>query len=227
MSSGFFKSFTPLFKKLKLNKYLIEVILLIIASVITITALNIYVKNNKENTNQEIIINNQSEQTLSGKIFVDVSGAVKKPNIYQVGFGARIKEVIDVAGGLSDDADVLFFNRNFNLARVVSDQEKIYVPSISEINNGIFIQNQLLIDYKTPINNQSLNTDNQSPSTNNQSLININDSTVEELDQLPGVGQVTTNKIIDNRPYSTLEELLIKKIVNKGVFEKIRSLITL
>ena len=227
MSSGFFKSFTPLFKKLKLNKYLIEVILLIIASVITITALNIYVKNNKENTNQEIIINNQSEQTLSGKIFVDVSGAVKKPNIYQVGFGARIKEVIDVAGGLSDDADVLFFNRNFNLARVVSDQEKIYVPSISEINNGIFIQNQLLIDYKTPINNQSLNTDNQSPSTNNQSLININDSTVEELDQLPGVGQVTTNKIINNRPYSTLEELLIKKIVNKGVFEKIKSLITL
>ena len=224
---GFFKSFTPIFKKLKLNKYLIEVILLIIASVITITALNIYVKNNKENTNQEIIINNQSEQTLSGKIFVDVSGAVKKPNIYQVGFGARIKEVIDVAGGLSDNADVLFFNRNFNLARVVSDQEKIYVPSISEINNGIFIQNQLLIDYKTPINNQSLNTDNQSPSTNNQSLININDSTVEELDQLPGVGQVTTNKIINNRSYSTLEELLIKKIVNKGVFEKIRSLITL
>ena len=225
--NNFIKSFSPLLKRLKLKKYFLEIVLLTISIIITVTALTIYIKNGRENTDQTIILNDQPEKVLSEKILVDVSGAVKKPNIYQVDFGARIKEVIDMAGGLSDDADVLFFNRNFNLARVVSDQEKIYVPSISEINNGIFIQNQLLIDYKTPINNQSLNTDNQSPSTNNQSLININDATVEELDQLPGVGQVTANKIINSRPYTTLEELLIKKIVNKGVFEKIKSLITL
>jgi len=225
--NNFIKSFSPLLKRLKLKKYFLEIVLLTISIIITVTALTIYIKNGRENTDQTIILNDQPEKVLSEKILVDVSGAVKKPNIYQVDFGARIKEVIDMAGGLSGDADVLFFNRNFNLARVVSDQEKIYVPSISEINNGIFIQNQLLIDYKTPINNQSLNTDNQSPSTNNQSLININDATVEELDQLPGVGQVTANKIINSRPYTTLEELLIKKIVNKGVFEKIKSLITL
>ena len=198
--NNFIKSFSPLLKRLKLKKYFLEIVLLTISIIITVTALTIYIKNGRENTDQTIILNDQPEKVLSEKILVDVSGAVKKPNIYQVDFGARIKEVIDMAGGLSGDADVLFFNRNFNLARVVSDQEKIYVPSISEINNGIFIQNQLLIDYKTPINNQSLNTDNQSPSTNNQSLININDATVEELDQLPGVGQVTANKIINSRP---------------------------
>ena len=148
-------------------------------------------------------------------------------NLYQVDYGARIKDVVDKAGGLSDDADVIFFNRNFNLARVVTDQEKIYVPSIAEINNGIFIQNQLMLDYTTPTNNQLLTTDNQSPGANNQSLININDVTIEELDQLPGIGQVTANKIIANRPYSKLEELLTKKVVNKGVFEKIKNLISL
>jgi competence protein ComEA len=58
-----------------------------------------------------------------------------------------------------------------------------------------------------------------------QSLISINDSTIEELDQLPGIGQITANKIISNRPYTTIEDLLTKKVVNKGVFEKIKNLI--
>ena len=224
---NFIKSFSPLFKRLKLKKYLLEIFLVTTALIITVAALVIYAKNNQK-VKEEIEINPPSlRQDFGGqgKIFVDVSGAVKKPNLYQVDFGARIKEIIDRAGGLSDDADVIFFNRNFNLARILSDQEKIYVPSISEINNGIFIQNQLLIDYKTPINNQSLNTDNQSPSTNNQSLININDATVEELDQLPGIGAVTAQKIIQNRPYKTTSELSTRKIINKGVWEKIKELI--
>ncbi|MEK7109608.1 MAG: SLBB domain-containing protein [Patescibacteria group bacterium] len=221
--SGFFKSFTPLLKKSR--KYLLEIILLTVALIITITAIFLYINNNEQAVG--VGLDRPSDEIVSSnKIFVDVSGAVKKPNLYQVDFGARIKEVIDKAGGLSEDADVIFFNRNFNLARILSDQEKIYVPSISEINNGIFIQNQLTLDYTTPTNNQLPINDDQSLITNNQSLININDATIEELDQLPGIGQVTANKIITGRPYLTLEELITKKIVNKSVFEKIKILIT-
>ena len=222
--NNFIKSFLPLLKRLKLKKYLLEIFLLTISVIITVTALTIYIKNSRENIDQTVISNGQSEKVLSEKIFVDVSGAVKKPNIYQVDFGARIKDVIDKAGGLSDDADVLFFNRNYNLARIVNDQEKIYIPSIMEIDNGIFTQNQRTLDYVLP-SEASAKEDYQQIEI--QSLINLNSAAAEELDQLPGVGQVTANKIIDNRPYSTLEELLIKKIVNKGVFEKIKSLITL
>ncbi|HEX7543075.1 MAG TPA: ComEA family DNA-binding protein [Patescibacteria group bacterium] len=225
--NGFIKSFAPLLKRLR--KYLLEIILLTVALVITITALVIYAKNSQENTDQEIAINNQPEQTLSGKIFVDVSGAVKKPNIYQIDFGARIKEIIDKAGGLSDDADVMFFNRNFNLARIVTDQEKIYIPSIMEISDGIFIQNQRTLDYTSPIISPSTgiasNAPTNVPTTDN--MINLNSATVEELDQLPGIGQVTANKIITNRPYSTIDELLTKKAVNKSVFEKIKNLISI
>jgi len=229
--TAFFKSFSPILKKinkLKIKKYYLEIALLSIAIIITIISLVIYTKNQSE----EKITSEVSKASLSPKlyqeyIYIDVSGAVKKPNLYQVNSGARIKDAIDKAGGLSENADVVYFNRNFNLARVVSDQEKIYVPSISEITNGIFIQNQLLIDYTTPTNNQSLNTYNQSPSTNNPSLININDATVEELDQLPGIGQVIASKIIANRPYSTINDLVTKKVVNKGVLEKIKNLISL
>jgi len=218
---AFFKSFSPLIKKLRLKKYLIEVILLTVALVVTIISLIIYVKNYQENTNRETLTNDQPEQIMSENIIVDVSGSVKKPNIYKIGFGARIKDIIDLAGGLSDEADVLFFRRNFNLARIVSDQEKIYIPSLSEINNGIFVQGQLAFDYNSPV----VQTKTYSTPSESQSLISVNYSTIEELDQLPGIGQVTANKIISNRPYITIEDLLTKKVVNKGVFEKIKNLI--
>jgi len=229
--TAFFKSFSPILKrlnKLKIKRYLLEVALLSVAIIITIISLIIYTKNNsEEKITPEVTKASSSPKSYQEYVYIDVSGAVKKPNLYQVNSGARIKDAIDKAGGLSENADVIYFNRNFNLARVVSDQEKIYVPSISEINNGIFIQNQLLIDYTTPTNNQLPIIDNQSPSTDNQSLININNATVEELDQLPGIGQVIAGKIIANRPYSTIDDLITKKVVNKGVFEKIKNLISL
>ncbi|MEK7633466.1 MAG: helix-hairpin-helix domain-containing protein [Patescibacteria group bacterium] len=230
MPSGFFKSFQPLLKRLKPKKYLLEIILLSVAIIITVTALVIYVKNG-QNAEEEIATspNSFTRRSFSEggpiKIFIDVSGAVKKPGLYQVIFGARIKEAIDKAGGLSDEADKNFFARNFNLARIVSDQEKIYVPSVWEVNNNIFMENSRTLDYVSPTTSTGI-ASNAPTDTNNQ-LININFATIEELDQLPGIGQITANKIIANRPYSTVDELLTKKVVNKGVFEKIKNLIFL
>lgn len=223
--NNFFKSFTPLLKKLKLRKYILEAILLTVALIITIMAIFLYINNNEQTVG--VGLDQPSNEVVSpNKIYVDVSGAVNKSSVYEVNFGARIKEVVDMAGGLSDDADVLFFKRNFNLARIVTDQEKIYVPSISEINNGIFVQNQRTLDYVSPVTGDVNIAPTTDTTTNNQ-LINLNSATIEELDQLPGIGQVTANKIINSRPYATLEELLTKKVVNKGVFEKIKKLISL
>ncbi|MDO9027935.1 MAG: ComEA family DNA-binding protein [Candidatus Roizmanbacteria bacterium] len=230
MSTGFFKSFQPLLKRWR--KYLLEIILLTVALIITITALAIYAKNN-QSSEEEIETSLASPQSRFNrdeggltKIFIDVSGAVKKPDVYQVMFGARLKDVVDKAGGLSDEADTVFFNRNFNLARIVTDQEKIYIPSIVEINNGIFVQNQRTLDYSSPAI-VSTNTGIDTSSSETQSQTNINSATIEELDQLPGIGKITADKIIKNRPYSTIEELLTKKVVNKSVYEKIKSLISI
>ena len=226
---GFLKSFTPLLKRLK--KYPVEIILLTAALIITVSALTIYAKNNQ---NQEIetdsprLLPTESRFGGQSKIFADVSGSVKKPNVYEIEFGARLKDLINKASGLSEDADVVFFNRNFNLSRIVTDQEKVYVPSISEISNGIFIQNQRTLDYVSPVlftNLPAQSTEIDLGLSDNE-IISINSATLEELDQLPGIGEVTANKIIANRPYSTIEELLTKKIVNKSVYDKIKSLIS-
>lgn len=222
------KSFLPLIRKLKLKRYLPEIILLTIATIITIASSVLYLRNT-QNGKEEIETSeiSSSPAISPNRIFVDVSGAVKKPNIYQINFGARIKEVVDKAGGLSDDADIMFFNRNFNLSRIVSDQEKIYIPSISEINSGAFIQNQRTLDYFSPTQNSSTTVESVVGLQEAETLISVNSATIEELDQLPGVGQVTANKIITNRPYSAIDELLTKKVINKNVFEKIKNLVNL
>ena len=58
-------------------------------------------------------------------------------------------------------------------------------------------------------------------------LININSASQTELEALPGVGPVTAGKIIDGRPYQTLEELKSKKAVGNALFEKIKDKLTI
>jgi len=52
--------------------------------------------------------------------------------------------------------------------------------------------------------------------------VNINSASVHELDGLPGIGEVTADKIINNRPYERIEALVEKKIVGQKVFEQIK-----
>lgn len=200
------------------KKYIVEIILMTIALIFTITSLVIFLKNNEE-TNEEIYFPKQTNIQSLNKIYIDVSGSVNKPDLYEAPAGTRLKEIIKKAGGLSDNADKNFFYRNFNLARVLNDQEKIYIPSVWEVQAGLFTENPQTINFIQPNYNQQPN--------NNSILVNINEATLDELDSLPGIGKTTAQKIIDNRPYQSLEDLLNKKIVNKNTYEKIKSLISL
>ena len=57
----------------------------------------------------------------------------------------------------------------------------------------------------------SLNSSSQAVAGASTGSISINNATSSQLDGLPGVGPVTSGKIISNRPYTSLEELLSKK----------------
>lgn len=210
----------------KFKKYRIEIALLCIAFFLTIVSLIIFLGENNKSEENEILITKKTNQEsfTKKKIFVEISGAVAKPDVYEITFGTRLKDILIKAGGLSDNADKDFFYRNFNLARIVNDQEKYYIPSLLETANGIFIENKRTIDYTLPAiyeKQLALFEDNQTD------LININNASLEELDQLPGIGKVTAQKIIQNRPYQSIEELLTKKVVNKSVYEKIKELVTI
>lgn len=140
------------------------------------------------------------------KIEVDVEGAVVNKGVYSLEQDARVKDALIAAGGLSGKADRDFVEKHINLAGKISDGAKIYVPRIGE---------SILDGVQTT----------QDSSTSQSSQININTASATELDQLPGVGLVTAQKIIDGRPYSDVSELLSKKIVGQKVYDEIKTLV--
>jgi len=226
----FINSFSPFLKRFKkLKRYRVEVFLLSLAFIISIISFILYQNkpSDEANLNEENQLSYNRENLRSEKIFVDIAGAVNNPGVYETTPEARLKDILNLAGGLSDQADKIFFQRNFNLARIVIDQEKIYVPSSWEINNGTFIESSRTLDYISPQNISQKENLIQDPYQQINEKINVNQSSIEELDSLPGVGKVTAQKIINNRPYQKIEELLTKKIVKKSTFEKIKDLISL
>lgn len=205
----------------KIKKYRIEIGLVVAALCITLVSIVLFITSKQPYSNNEELV-----ESLSQTIFIDISGAIQKPAVYESTQGARLKDILFLAGGLSDEADVMYFNRNFNLARFVSDQEKIYVPSISETAAGIIVENRRNIDYTAPLEASNYNTTPEE-STPQTTIVHINTASIEELDTLPGVGPATVQKIIQNKPYSSIDELLTKKIVNQSVFVNIKGLIDL
>lgn len=137
----------------------------------------------------------------SADIKVDVEGAVARPGLYALPAGARVEDAISAAGGLAQDADTETLAKTINRAMKLADGGKIFIPSV------------LSSTLRSP----------NSPS----SLISVNFGTEAELDTLPGVGPVTAQKIIANRPYQTLDELVAKKAVGTALFEKIKDQLSL
>ncbi len=151
--------------------------------------------------------------TNNSQIIVDVSGAVQNPGVYHLSVGARVEDALIASGGLSQNADRNWVDRNLNKAAKLIDGQKVYVP-IQQSN--VLGANNLA----TTVNVA------QSYTSSDSNLININSASLSDLDGLPGIGPVYAQKIIDQRPYSDINELLTKKVLTQSVFNKVKNLIT-
>lgn len=138
-------------------------------------------------------------------ISVDVSGAVNKPGVYQLKFGARVEDTIKSSEGFSSTANKEYISKYLNMAQKLSDGSKIYIPFEGESSFSVSVTQGGVVS-----------------GTNAQNKVNINSSTQSELESLPGIGPVTASKIISGRPYQKIDELSSKKIVSKAVYEKIK-----
>ena len=201
----------PFFDLIK--EYKIETFLLSSAFVIACVAVGIYFfEHTEKSPPPKAIIEPPKEKPI--QIVVDVEGAVIKPGVHNLSENSRLKDAIEYSGGLSEKSDRNYFFKNFNLAKILVDQEKVYIPTAQETGTGFATQT-------TPESNITSN--------NGDFLglqININTASEQELDKLPSVGKVTAQKIVSGRPYQTVEDLTEKKIVSNSIFEKIKNLIT-
>lgn len=143
----------------------------------------------------------QQNPSEAKTIVIDIEGAVVKPGLYKLPQDSRIQDSLIAAGGLSVSADREYIAKNLNLATKLTDGAKIYVPSVGEAVIGGAV-------------------------LNSSSQININTGSQSSLEDLPGIGPVTAAKIIEGRPYGSVDELLSKKIVGNKVFGQIKDKIS-
>ena len=144
-------------------------------------------------------------------LVVHITGAVNKPGVYTLPPVSRVGEAIDMAGGLSSNAN----SSLINLAQLVEDGEQIWVPyQIQEI----VVQDDVEIVSVQPTQSQLSN------------LININTATQAELESLSGIGPVYAKSIIryrlENGPFEKIEDIQEVKGIGPVTFENIRSNIT-
>ena len=135
--------------------------------------------------------------------------------------GSRIIDVLDMAGGALEDADLNLLN----LAEKIFDEQKIYIPKIGEEidKSQIKVENRDDGELKVHTANNSVKN-----STNN--LININTASLDQLQSLPGIGAVIAQNIIDYRnsqgPFRSIEEIKNVSRIGDKTFEKIKDKIT-
>ena len=149
-------------------------------------------------------INNKDERAENRhdeKIFVDVKGAVKHPGVFETTKDKRIKDLIEEAGGLLDDADT----STLNLSQKVKDQMVIYVLKHGEKPKQI--------------------SDGGSSSSNTD-VININTANKEQLMKISGVGKTKAEAIISyrekNGDFKKKEDITKVQGIGKATFEKIK-----
>lgn len=147
----------------------------------------------------------------SKQIFIDVEGAVLKPGVYTMPVDARVQDALIAAGGMSEEADREKVAKGMNLAGRLTDGGKIYIPFLGD---------------STAPQGGSLSGTGQVAGDTTGGLININSASATELDSLTGVGPATAEKIIANRPYEKVEDLVSKKAVGQSVFDKIQDRIS-
>ena len=159
---------------------------------------------------------NKEEITIEteNKIYVHVVGEVKNPGVYEMSLGDRVFHAIEKAGGATEDADL----DSINLAEKLKDGEKIIVYSKEMLNSNVDVSE------KTASENQKMYFKSQS------NLININTASREELETLPGIGEVLAQRIIDYRRtngyFKSIEEIKEVSGIGEKKFEAIKDLIT-
>ena len=188
-----------------------SIILAFVCSLVLIIGALFYFNQNKTEDYSGVSFSNISNETNNKdekaedkhdeKIFVDVKGAVKHPGVFETTKDKRVKDLIEEAGGLLDDADT----STLNLSQKVKDQMVIYVLKHGEKPKQI---------------------SDSGSSSSNTDVININTANKEQLMKISGVGKTKAEAIISyrekNGDFKKKEDITKVHGIGKATFEKIK-----
>ncbi len=134
-------------------------------------------------------------------------GAVRQPGIYQIKKGTYLYQLVEQAGGLTDDAA----KDQINLAMRLDANQLIRIPTQAEVDAGF------------------ASTPNESAAASPETCVDINQATIEQLDKLPGIGPSTARAIIayreKNGPFQNTEDLMKIPGIKESRYEALKGLI--
>jgi len=140
-----------------------------------------------------------------------ICGEVKNPGVYEIEEGERIIDLLKIAGGQTENSCLEIIN----LAQIVFDGQRIYIPSLEEINDSesLFFAN-----------------DSNDYGSSTAGPVNINTANLKELESLPGIGPVIANNIIEyresNGSFKKKEELKNVSGIGEKKYEEIEKYVS-
>ena len=168
------------------------------------------ITNNKKLNKKEVSI--QKDNTKETKIFIDIKGAVKHPNVYEMASSNRVIDALNKAEVLKD-ADL----SQLNLSEKLVDQKLIYVPKKGE--NSMKINSQ-----QSTLNSSDVKINTNQP-------LNLNSATEEQLKNIPGIGPSKAKEILNyreqNHGFNSIDDLMKIKGFGKKTFEKMKEHFTI
>lgn len=214
----------------KVSEFIEKYYYLIIIFLLLVTITIVLIKPSRKVTNivKEYSSNNIQDLSSSddSNIKVEIKGMVLNPGVYELENGKRVNDLIEVSGGLLENANTNYLN----LSKKLKDEMIIIVYSNDEINS--FKENKnsnyenIKIECNCPdtINNACMdigdishednityenNSENKNPNSENKNLdsnisdidskISINDADEENLTKISGIGSSKAKSIIEYR----------------------------
>jgi competence protein ComEA len=138
-----------------------------------------------------------------------ITGAVKQPGVYSLAPGSRLQDLLNQAGGATADADL----QAVNLAMPLKDGERYYFPAMGQTFNPTTESQSAKIAIYSSAN-----------------PLNINLASLDELQQLPGIGPSRAQDIIDYRekygPFKKIEDIMNVSGIGPAMFNEFKDSIT-
>lgn len=142
------------------------------------------------------------------ELVIDVKGAVKKPGVYHMTDGERIVDAIGEAGGFADKAD----QKQINMAQKLADEMVVYVPVVGEDT--------------PPVTGSPTVTNTTASRQTEGGQVNLNSATLEDLQELPGIGPAKAQAILTYREekgsFQSVDDLLNVTGIGEKSLEKIK-----
>ena len=206
----------------------------------------------KSSDNNIIKKENKKKNREEAKIKVDVKGAVNAPGVYELDNGSRVIDAINIAGGLTEQANTSIIN----LSKVLEDGYVIVIYTDNDlqdvvmdkyvannyacpstINDACIVEEENLSSKTTKSSSSKAKSSTSKISSTSSSsskttgIVNINTASLEELQTIPGVGEAKAQAIItyreENGGFKSIEEITNVSGIGESTFEKIKTNITI